>query len=223
MRAAKPWFSALVRNDSMRTGNCSFAWEQEIALLHRYASEGKFLILLHHLFARAQGWIKLYGCEKEWSHAQSAKAACMQMWRALCCDEPAALPICMQKPPWSVRHTISKMLHPACFHNARIWWCFRNSELCWLCPMSAKWCTGGPLVGVLFFRSGPSSLILCSLQIIPALAFPLFFDTGGPFGHSDSVRERADDTIALSKLVLNHQVRGLLQGHWFIGCWTNIF
>jgi 23S rRNA (pseudouridine1915-N3)-methyltransferase len=34
----------------------------------------------------------------------------------------------------------------------------------------------------------------------------LVFCIGGPYGHGDAVRERANDTIRLSKLVLNHQV-----------------
>jgi 23S rRNA (pseudouridine1915-N3)-methyltransferase len=35
---------------------------------------------------------------------------------------------------------------------------------------------------------------------------PLVFCIGGPYGHGDAVRQRADDTIRLSRLVLNHQV-----------------
>jgi len=36
----------------------------------------------------------------------------------------------------------------------------------------------------------------------PGLCFAL----GGPFGHGDAVRARADDTIRLSPLVMNHAV-----------------
>lgn len=39
-------------------------------------------------------------------------------------------------------------------------------------------------------------------QSVPALAFCI----GGPFGHADAVRARANDTIKLSSCVLNHQV-----------------
>ena len=35
---------------------------------------------------------------------------------------------------------------------------------------------------------------------------PLVFIIGGPYGHGDAVRQRANDTIRLSRLVLNHQV-----------------
>ncbi|KAG2501580.1 hypothetical protein HYH03_000085 [Edaphochlamys debaryana] len=35
---------------------------------------------------------------------------------------------------------------------------------------------------------------------------PLVFCIGGPYGHSDAVRARADRMIRLSALVLNHQV-----------------
>jgi len=35
-----------------------------------------------------------------------------------------------------------------------------------------------------------------------------FLPTGGPYGHSDEVRARANDVISLSTLVLNHQVGG---------------
>lgn len=34
----------------------------------------------------------------------------------------------------------------------------------------------------------------------------LVFCIGGPFGHAPAVRQRGDDTIRLSKMVLNHQV-----------------
>lgn len=36
---------------------------------------------------------------------------------------------------------------------------------------------------------------------------PLTFCIGGPFGHGDAMRERANDSIKLSTLVLNHQAR----------------
>ncbi|GAX74391.1 hypothetical protein CEUSTIGMA_g1839.t1 [Chlamydomonas eustigma] len=35
---------------------------------------------------------------------------------------------------------------------------------------------------------------------------PVVFCIGGPFGHSDAVRERANESIRLSDMVLNHQV-----------------
>lgn len=38
---------------------------------------------------------------------------------------------------------------------------------------------------------------------------PLAFCIGGPFGHGPAVRARADDSIRLSRLVLNHQVGGV--------------
>ena len=34
----------------------------------------------------------------------------------------------------------------------------------------------------------------------------LVFCIGGPFGHAPAVRQRGDDVIRLSKMVLNHQV-----------------
>lgn len=36
---------------------------------------------------------------------------------------------------------------------------------------------------------------------------PIAFCIGGPYGHSDAVRGRADRMIRLSSMVLNHQVR----------------
>lgn len=36
---------------------------------------------------------------------------------------------------------------------------------------------------------------------------PLTFCIGGPFGHGDAMRTRANDSIRLSTMVLNHQVR----------------
>lgn len=36
---------------------------------------------------------------------------------------------------------------------------------------------------------------------------PLAFVVGGPFGHGPAVVNRANDSIRLSKMVLNHQVR----------------
>jgi 23S rRNA pseudoU1915 N3-methylase RlmH len=41
---------------------------------------------------------------------------------------------------------------------------------------------------------------------------PLAFCIGGPFGHSAAMRARADDSVRLSKMVLNHQV-GVLRCH----------
>jgi len=38
----------------------------------------------------------------------------------------------------------------------------------------------------------------------------LVFLVGGPFGHDAAVRDRADDVLALSALVLNHQVARVL-------------
>jgi 23S rRNA (pseudouridine1915-N3)-methyltransferase len=35
---------------------------------------------------------------------------------------------------------------------------------------------------------------------------PLTFCIGGPYGHGDAMRSRANDSIRLSRLVLNHQV-----------------
>jgi len=39
---------------------------------------------------------------------------------------------------------------------------------------------------------------------------PLAFVVGGPFGHGPAVVERANDSIRLSRMVLNHQVRNEL-------------
>jgi 23S rRNA (pseudouridine1915-N3)-methyltransferase len=36
---------------------------------------------------------------------------------------------------------------------------------------------------------------------------PLAFCIGGPFGHSDEVRGRSNESVRLSNMVLNHQVR----------------
>ncbi len=43
---------------------------------------------------------------------------------------------------------------------------------------------------------------------VPGLTFCI----GGPYGHSEAVRARADDTVRLSSLVLNHQVSEAIGG-----------
>lgn len=48
----------------------------------------------------------------------------------------------------------------------------------------------------------------------------LNFCIGGPFGHSDAIRQRADDTISLSSLVLNHQVAHIVLLEQIYRAWT---
>jgi 23S rRNA (pseudouridine1915-N3)-methyltransferase len=46
------------------------------------------------------------------------------------------------------------------------------------------------------------------------------FCIGGPFGHAPAVRERANDTIRLSKMVLNHQVAHVVLLEQLYRAWT---
>lgn len=48
----------------------------------------------------------------------------------------------------------------------------------------------------------------------------LVFAIGGPFGHGAAVRERANDSIRLSALVLNHQVARLVLAEQLYRGWT---
>ena len=48
----------------------------------------------------------------------------------------------------------------------------------------------------------------------------LVFAIGGPFGHGAAVRERADDSIRLSAMVLNHQVARLVLAEALYRGWT---
>ncbi len=48
----------------------------------------------------------------------------------------------------------------------------------------------------------------------------LVFAIGGPFGHGAAVRARADDSIRLSRLVLNHQVARLVLAEQLYRAWT---
>ncbi|KAK9798547.1 hypothetical protein WJX73_001740 [Symbiochloris irregularis] len=48
----------------------------------------------------------------------------------------------------------------------------------------------------------------------------LVFCIGGPYGHSQAVRERADDIISLSPLVLNHQVAHIVLLEQLYRGWT---
>uniref|UniRef100_A0A7S3VR79 RNA methyltransferase n=1 Tax=Dunaliella tertiolecta TaxID=3047 RepID=A0A7S3VR79_DUNTE len=48
----------------------------------------------------------------------------------------------------------------------------------------------------------------------------LVFCIGGPYGHSESVRMRADETISLSSLVLNHQVAHIVLCEQIYRGWT---
>lgn len=41
---------------------------------------------------------------------------------------------------------------------------------------------------------------------------PLVFVVGGPYGHGDAVRQRGDDCLRLSRLVLNHQLAYVVPG-----------
>ena len=50
----------------------------------------------------------------------------------------------------------------------------------------------------------------------PALCVVL----GGPFGHAASVKERADDSVRLSKMVLNHQVAHVVLLEQLYRAWT---
>ncbi len=50
----------------------------------------------------------------------------------------------------------------------------------------------------------------------PALVFAI----GGPFGHGPAVRARADDSIRLSRLVLNHQVARLVLCEQLYRAWS---
>lgn len=51
---------------------------------------------------------------------------------------------------------------------------------------------------------------------------PLVFIVGGPFGHGPAVVERADDTIRLSRMVLNHQVAYVVLVEQLYRGWTII-
>ena len=49
----------------------------------------------------------------------------------------------------------------------------------------------------------------------------LVFCIGGPYGHAEAVRARANDSIRLSALVLNHQVRRRISGlRWLTSIWA---
>jgi 23S rRNA (pseudouridine1915-N3)-methyltransferase len=48
----------------------------------------------------------------------------------------------------------------------------------------------------------------------------LIFAIGGPFGHSDAVKARADITLRLSAMVLNHQVARLVLAEQLYRAWT---
>jgi 23S rRNA (pseudouridine1915-N3)-methyltransferase len=48
----------------------------------------------------------------------------------------------------------------------------------------------------------------------------LVFAIGGPFGHGAAVRERANDSIRLSAMVLNHQVARLVLAEALYRGWT---
>ncbi|GIL79936.1 hypothetical protein Vretifemale_9180 [Volvox reticuliferus] len=49
---------------------------------------------------------------------------------------------------------------------------------------------------------------------------PLAFCIGGPYGHSDAVRERADRVIRVSAMVLNHQVAVVVLLEQLYRAWT---
>lgn len=48
----------------------------------------------------------------------------------------------------------------------------------------------------------------------------LVFCIGGPFGHSQEVRARADDQVRLSTMVLNHQVAHVVLLEQLYRAWT---
>ncbi|PNH02247.1 putative RNA methyltransferase At5g10620, partial [Tetrabaena socialis] len=49
---------------------------------------------------------------------------------------------------------------------------------------------------------------------------PLAFCIGGPYGHSDAVRARADRMVRLSVMVLNHQVAVVVLLEQLYRAWT---
>lgn len=49
---------------------------------------------------------------------------------------------------------------------------------------------------------------------------PLAFCVGGPYGHGEAVRSRANDCISLSRLVLNHQVAYIVLVEQLYRGWT---
>ncbi|KAL4430881.1 hypothetical protein ABPG75_006137 [Micractinium tetrahymenae] len=59
-------------------------------------------------------------------------------------------------------------------------------------------------------------LAQASNQSWPSLVFCI----GGPFGHAPAVRQRGDDTIRLSKMVLNHQVAHVVLLEQLYRAWT---
>ena len=61
----------------------------------------------------------------------------------------------------------------------------------------------GPHLASVFCRA---TLMMTALQAGDAGASRLVFCIGGPFGHSQAVRDRANSTVRLSNMVLNHQV-----------------
>lgn len=50
----------------------------------------------------------------------------------------------------------------------------------------------------------------------------LVFALGGPLGHAQAVRERADDTLALGRLTLPHQMARVVVLEQLYRCWTII-
>lgn len=48
----------------------------------------------------------------------------------------------------------------------------------------------------------------------------LVFCVGGPWGHSKEVRSRANDTIKLSDMVLNHQIAHMVLLEQIYRAWT---
>eukprot|EP00232_Nephroselmis_pyriformis_P009325 CAMPEP_0182876060 /NCGR_PEP_ID=MMETSP0034_2-20130328/13927_1 /TAXON_ID=156128 /ORGANISM="Nephroselmis pyriformis, Strain CCMP717" /LENGTH=187 /DNA_ID=CAMNT_0025008829 /DNA_START=229 /DNA_END=792 /DNA_ORIENTATION=+ len=48
----------------------------------------------------------------------------------------------------------------------------------------------------------------------------LVFCIGGPFGHGDQVRERADGRVRLSKMVMNHQLARVMLYEQIYRAWT---
>ncbi|MCB0221807.1 MAG: 23S rRNA (pseudouridine(1915)-N(3))-methyltransferase RlmH [Chrysiogenetes bacterium] len=50
----------------------------------------------------------------------------------------------------------------------------------------------------------------------------LIFALGGPLGHAPAVRERADDTLALGRITLPHQMARVVLLEQLYRCWTII-
>lgn len=69
---------------------------------------------------------------------------------------------------------------------------------------------------------GMCGVILCAHAAGDASSKSILFCIGGPYGHTEAVRDRADQVIRLSDLVLNHQVARVVLLEQIYRGWTII-